>query len=192
MMKILHLTFSILLIALGNTVNAQQTLRIDTISTYDVNLSDYMTTNGRVYLANGKVISKEKYLFYKDNWERVQNCQPCEVYTYNDRNQLKHVAIQYGECLVGPFKEYYSDGKIKVEGSFRENPSSDWSNLRLRGLCSVRDGEWKYYSTSGKLEAIENYQNGKMISREEIKDTESKPAQNALNKMKGFFKKPEE
>lgn len=192
MMKIFQLTFVLLLTTLCCSVNAQETLRIDSISTYDVNLSDYMTTNGRVYLANGKVISKEKYLFYKNNWEKVQQCQPCEVYTYNDQHQLKHVAIQYGECLVGPFKEFYSDGKIKVEGSFKENTSSDWSNLRLRGLCSVRDGEWKYYNISGKLEVIESYQNGKIVNRQEVKDADAKPAQNAVNKVKGFFKKSEE
>lgn len=192
MMKFSQLSFVMFLTIICSTAVAQDFSRLDTISTYDVNLSDYMTTNGRVYMANGKVISKEKFLFYKDNWEKAQQCQPCEVYTYNDQNQLKHVATQFGECLVGPFKEYYSDGKLKVEGDFKPNSSSDWSNLRLRGMCSVREGDWKYYNTSGKLETIETYQNGKMVDRQEIKDTEAKPAQNAVNKVKGFFKRSEE
>lgn len=193
MMKFSQLTATLaFLTCVQFTTQAQSIAQYDTISTYDVNLSDYMTTNGRVYMANGKVISKEKYLFYKDNWEKVKNCQPCQVYTYNDQQQLKHVSVQFEECLVGPFTEYYLDGRLKVEGNFKSNPSTDWSNLRLRGLCSVREGEWKYYSDNGKLEVVETYQNGKIIQREEIKDTDSKPGQNAVNKVKGFFKRSEE
>lgn len=168
-------------------VNAQQS-KLDTVATYDVNLSDYLTTNGRVYQANGQVITKEKHDFFKDSWKRAQNCQPCEVYTYNVNDQLKHVVVQYEGCLLGDFKEYYPNGKLKSEGKFKENPSSDYSNLRLRGLCSMRDGLWNYYGEDGKLQTIETYENGTLIKREEVKDIE-KSDSNALGKIKGFFKK---
>lgn len=184
--------FCLISLLTGNRLSAQNSVQFDTISTFDVNLSDYMTTNGRVYMANGKVISKEKHEFYKKNWERVQNCQPCEVYTYNEHHQLKHVAIQFGECLVGPFKEYYTDGKLKIEGNFKSNPGSDWSSLRLRGLCSVREGVWNYYSSTGKLETVETYENGKVVKVEQIKDSASKDENNAINKVKGFFRKSSE
>lgn len=190
MKKVYLFAFLLMLVFTHNRLIAQDYTRFDTISTYDVNLTDYLTTNGRVYLANGKVISKEKHDFYKSNWERLQNCQPCEVYTYNEHDQLKHVAIQFGECLVGPFREYYSDGKVKVEGNFKSNTGNDWStSLRLRGLCSVREGVWNYYSPQGKLESVETYQNGKMVNREEVKD---KSESNALNKVRNIFKKSAE
>lgn len=167
--------------------NAQNS-KLDTVATYDVNLSDYLTTNGRVYLANGQVITKDKSDFFKDSWKKAQNCQPCEVYTYNVKNELKHVVIQYEGCLLGPFKEYYTDGKIKSEGNFKTNPSNDYSNLRLRGLCSMREGIWNYYNEAGKLQTIETYENGTLIKTEEVKDLE-KSDSNAFGKMKGFFKK---
>lgn len=191
MKQLSTLVFLLVFSYLGNHINAQDLVQFDTISTFDVNLSDYMTTNGRVYLANGKAISKEKHEFYKNNWDRVQQCQPCEVYTYNEHHQLKHIAIQYGECLIGPFKEYYPDGKLKLEGSFKSNPGNDWSNLRLRGLCSIREGAWNYYSTTGKLETIETYQNGKVIQREDVKDS-TNGSPNTISKLKGIFRKNED
>jgi|GEM_PF-5137842 len=183
------LSFTFFSVILSGSLLAQQgSAQYDSISTYDVNLSDYMTTNGRVYLANGKAISKEQHQFYKDNWAKTQECQPCMVYTYTENKVLKHIALQYGDCLLGAYKEFHPDGKVKIEGTFKENTSAtDWSNLRMRGLCSVRHGQWTYYNTSGKVEAIEQYENGKLISREEPKDSVDKP--NALQKMKGLFKK---
>lgn len=168
-----------------------QNIKIDSVATYDVNLSDYMTTTGRVYLANGQVISKEKSDFYKESWKKSQNCQPCEVYTYNAKDELKHVVIQYEGCLLGPFKEYYPDGKIKAEGNFKSNSSNDYSNLRLRGLCSVREGLWNYYNESGKLQTIETYENGSLVNKEEVKDSE-KSDSNAFGKIKGLFKRNSE
>ncbi len=179
------ITCSFLLLTID--VKAQNS-DLDTVATYDVNLSDYLTTNGRVYMANGKVISKEKSEFYKDSWKKAQACQPCKVYTYNANDQLKHVVAQYEGCLLGPFKEYYTDGKIKVEGNFKTNSSNDYSNLRLRGLCSMREGLWNYYNESGKLQTIETYENGTLVKTEEVQDT-SKTDTNTLGKIKGFFKR---
>ncbi|MCO5233745.1 MAG: hypothetical protein LC105_12420 [Chitinophagales bacterium] len=169
------------------TIQAQN-LDIDTVSTYDVNLSDYMTTNGRVFYANGKTISKDKYEFYRESWKKLQECQPCKVYTYNIDGILKHISIQYNECLVNNFVEYYPNGKIKVEGNFKAVENNDWSNLRLRGLCSIREGNWNYYNDNGVLSYIETYENGKVINTEYIK--EEKPS--TINKFKDVFKRKTE
>ncbi len=166
-------------------LQAQPSEKYDSVSTYDVNLSSYMTTNGRVYTANGRVITKSKYDFYKQHWESAQNCRPCEVYTYDEQNRLKHIAIQYEDCLIGGFKEFYPSETVKVEGNFR-HPGQDWSNLKLRGLCSTREGEWKYYSSEGRLVTIETYENGKVVSSENVKDSEENKLK---NKFKGIFKK---
>lgn len=189
-MKLLKLYLSwALVILLTPSISAQNWTQLDTISTYDVNLSYYMTTNGKVYMANNKAISKAQYDFYRDNWERTQACQPCEVYTYNDKHELKHIAIQYGECFVGPFKEFHSNGKVKVEGSFKTVDSQDWSNLRMRGLCSTRDGEWRFYAPDGKLVSIEHYEDGKVLQTETPKDSASEENSNVRSKIRDFFKK---
>ncbi|MCO5230875.1 MAG: hypothetical protein M9958_06930 [Chitinophagales bacterium] len=182
-----HILISFFYLSTLLAVKAQN-LDLDSVATYDVNLSDYLTTNGRVYYANSKVISKDKYDFYKESWKKLQECQPCRVYTYNADNQLKHISIQYYECLVDTFTEYFPSGKIKVEGSFKTVNNNDWSNLRLRGLCSIREGNWNYFNDLGALIYIETYENGKLVNTEYIK--EEKPS--TINKIKGVFKRNSE
>ncbi|HZH68694.1 MAG TPA: hypothetical protein VFD65_05790 [Chitinophagales bacterium] len=192
-MRFLTALFSLVsLLAFNNPIVAQTVMKFDTISTYDVNLSSSMTTNGRIYFANGKAISKAKYEFYKSNWERVQRCQPCEVSTYNENHELKHIAIQYGDCFVGPFKEFYTNGKVKVEGNFKSITNNDWSSLRLRGLCSTREGEWKHYSPEGKLETIEQYEHGKVVHVEKVNENSDNENSNLRSRFKRLFKKDSE
>ena len=179
----LTLFFSIL------SAHAQGKLQIDTITSYDVNLSTYMTTNGRVYMANEQVISKDKYEFYRKNWEDVKRCSPCEVKTLDGKNRLKHIAIQYGDCFIGPFKEYYSNGKLKVEGNFKGALDGNYSQLRLNGLCSQREGVWKYYTPEGRLDYLETYDSsGKVISTVLAKDTIQENNPRIMDRFKGLFK----
>ena len=51
-------------------------------------------------------------------------CQPCFVYTFNDKDELKYIAFQYEEFLCGSYKEYYPAGTLKTEGQFKQNPSA--------------------------------------------------------------------
>lgn len=182
-----HLLASCFFFLLLGSISAQENeSSYDSLRTYNVNLSDMMTTFGRKYMANGKEITKEQYEKYKEHWDISEKCRPCRLHTYNENGILQNVALQYTDCLVGSYKEYYPDGKLKVEGQFRSNTSSDWSNLRMRNLCSVKEGEWKYYETSGKLVLVEFYELGKLVNQEVPKETSEKP--NGVQRLKGLFK----
>ena len=180
-------TIFLLLLGSPSLSQAQQASQnIDTLRRYDVNLSEQLTTFGMKYLANGKEISKEQYLMYKENWTVSEKCHPFIMVTYDHNDRVKHIATQFMDCFTGEYKEYYFDGKMKTSGFFKENTSTDWSNLRMRNLCSVRQGKWTYYNTSGKAELIETYENGKLIASEVPSDSNEKSP--GIQKMKGFFK----
>jgi antitoxin component YwqK of YwqJK toxin-antitoxin module len=164
---------------------------LDTLKTYDVNLDEQMTTWGRKYFANGKEVTKDQYMMYKEHWDISQKCTPCILSTYDHQDRIKHVAVQFAECMVGDYTEYHSNGQLKATGQFRQNPSTDWSNLRMRNLCSVRDGKWTYYNANGKAEWVEYYENGSLLKKEQYESAETnKP--DAINKLKGLFKKTEQ
>ena len=101
---------------------------------------------------------------YKRFWDAVGACQPCLLYTFNDKDELKHVAFQYEECLCGSYKEYYAEGTLKIEGQFKQNPFSTWEDIKRKGVCNIRDGKWTYYTEEGAVLKEETYLNGKIIN----------------------------
>jgi hypothetical protein len=185
-----HTIGTVIILVFSFQLQAQDIDRkLDTLKSYDVNLDEVLTTWGKKYMANGKEISKEQYMKYKENWAITEQCHPCVMVTYDHLDRIKHQAIQYFDCLVGDYIEYYPDGKIKTKGAFKIPPGNDWSNLKLRQLCSVRDGKWIYYNESGKAELIETYVDGRVTNSEKPNDTDNnKPA---LGKIKGLFKSKE-
>lgn len=136
--------------------------KLDTLRTYDVYLEERITPFGKAYMCNGVEVTKQKYVEYKRFWDATGACQPCMLYTYNDKNQLKYVAYQYEECLCGSYKEYYAEGPLKVEGQFKQNTSGTWDNIRSKGICNIRDGKWTYYTPEGNVLKVETYLNGKL------------------------------
>lgn len=147
--------------------NPNQTIsskKLDTLRTYDVYLEERLTPFGKAYMCNGAEVTKQKYMEYKRFWDAVGACQPCLLYTYNNKDELKHVAFQYEECLCGSYKEYYAAGPVKVEGQFKQNASATWDNIKLKDVCNIRDGKWIYYTEEGAVLKEETYLNGKIIS----------------------------
>ncbi len=143
-----------------NTSAAKQ--KMDTLRTYDVFLEERPTPFGIAYMCNGTEVTKQKYFEYKRFWNAAGACQPCMLYTFDDKNQLKYIAYQYEDCLCGSYVEYYQDGTKKLEGQFKQNPTSDWQNIKLRNLCNIRDGIWTYFLPNGVEEKTEIYIDGKL------------------------------
>jgi len=136
--------------------------KLDTLRTYDVYLEERITPFGKAYMCNGLEVSKQRYMDYKRFWDAAGACQPCLLYTYNDKDQLKYVAYQYEDCLCGSYKEYYAEGPLKAEGQFKQNTSGTWDKIRSKGICNVRDGKWVYYTPEGNILKVETYLNGKL------------------------------
>ena len=142
--------------------NAILKKKLDTLRTYDVFLEEKLTPFGKAYMCNGNEVTKQKYLEFKRFWGASAACTPCLLYTYNDKNELKYVAYQYEECLCGSYKEYYTDGTLKVEGQFKQNTTGSWENLKSKNVCNVRDGIWIYYTETAVEEKRETYIDGKL------------------------------
>lgn len=127
---------------------------------YDVFLEERITPFGIAYMCNGTEITKKKYTEYKQFWNAAGACKPCLLYTYNDKDQLKYVSYQYQDCMCGNYTEYYADGKLKVEGQFKNIPTENLLNLNDRKDCNKRDGIWTYYLPNGITEKTETYASG--------------------------------
>jgi len=82
---------------------------------------------------------------------------------YDDKGHLLFEGLCYNSCHVGAFTNYYKNGNVKTKGQYKENTTSDWSNLNERGLCSVQVGEWKNYSENGELKSTVLYEDGKFV-----------------------------
>ena len=172
---------------LSSIIYAQDELTLDSIGIFNINLSSYNTTNGKMYLANGKAVSKEKFDFYKSNWENGSKCKPCKLYTYREDGSIQNISIQYDGCMLGKYHAFTSNGKLETEGQFTTNPDNDWSNLRSRGLCSVREGEWKYYNENGNLLYIESYSNGTLIHKQDFQNESNPNEEKGIRRLKGIF-----
>ena len=153
--------------------------KMDTLRTYDVFLEERLTPFGKAYMCNGIEVTKQKYLEYKRFWGASAACTPCTLYTYNDKNELKHVAYQYEECLCGSYKEYYADKTLKVEGQFKQNTTGNWENIKSKNICNIRDGVWIYYTETGVEEKRETYVNGKLSSSSVPENLQSAKSKNS-------------
>lgn len=134
--------------------------KTDTLRMYSVYLEAKNTPFGTMYTANGKEIKREKYEEYKNSWEVTNSCRPCVMYTFDANDKIKIISFQHGTCLCGEYTEYYGDGSVRVKGQFQPNTSGNWQNLKERGLCNIRIGNWYYYQPNKSLDKMEVYENG--------------------------------
>lgn len=144
----------------ASAVAAKQ--KMDTLRSYDVFLEERPTPFGTAYMCNGQEVTKTRFFELKRFWNAYGACQPCMLYTYDDKNQLKYNAFQYEDCLCGSYTEYYPERIKKVEGQFKQNTTGNWKNMRANNLCNIRDGVWTYYLPNGEVEKTETYVDGKL------------------------------
>jgi hypothetical protein len=159
----------------------------DSIKTYDVYLDDVMTTMGRQYRANGKNITKEQYEYFKSYWEASKQCTPCILKTYDEKDILKYEVFCFLDCFLGSYKEYYPDGKVKLQGQFLGGETATAQKQYANRQCNIRTGEWIYFAPNGSKTLIENYVNGTLVSS--VVPKEPTPASNNGESKKSVFQK---
>lgn len=96
----------------------------------------------------------------KTTYESFGQCTPCILETYGKDGHLYTKAVQYTDCGVGFYNEYYPNGKLKITGQHRENDTGKWSDIYARGFCWVKTGEWIFYSDTGKFLGKEYWKDG--------------------------------
>jgi antitoxin component YwqK of YwqJK toxin-antitoxin module len=124
----------------------------------------YTSGSGKTeYRVNGKPSDKKSYEKYHATWANMETCTPCILQFYNTGDTLIQEAIMYTDCHVGWIRQYYPNGKLKVTGRYKENPTGNWDDAFDRGFCSVRDGQWVYYDTNGDTMYSESWNNGEFL-----------------------------
>jgi hypothetical protein len=132
---------------------------------YSVELSS-QTKNGVEYFqVNGREVNKSTYKKFELIQKNIENCCPCILEFYDENENLIREAVSCKDCGVGQFKEYSSDGKVKIIGQYKENQNKNWKNLWERGLCSIPDGKWTYFNTSGDTLYYEVWNNGSFLKQ---------------------------
>jgi MORN repeat variant len=93
------------------------------------------------------------YFSNKVYWER----------NYDKDNHLLYEALKYNSCFIGEYLAYWENGKLRTKGQYLQNPTTDWTDLRKRGLCSIMDGEWRDFDETGALKKTVLYEQGKVV-----------------------------
>jgi antitoxin component YwqK of YwqJK toxin-antitoxin module len=112
--------------------------------------------NGRIgewiyYRENGTV-------FQKSNW--IAGFKNGVLKQFYENGNLEKELVFDNNLINGHSKFYYETGKVKAEGSYYK---SDGGNVSRKGVPkNGREGVWKVYFESGKLEEVHTWKNGKI------------------------------
>jgi len=136
---------------------------LDTLKTYSVRLESSFSNGVQVYKVNGVETGKHSYEQFKKQQNNIKICTPCYLMSYNEKNILISEGEQYQDCIVGVWKEYYPNGRVKVQGQCKRNNTADWKSLWDRLLCSRKEGEWIYYNLNGGILKREMYNDNELV-----------------------------
>lgn len=120
------------------------------------------TSNKTNYSINNKKVNETEY---NQGIANINLCSPCIAVDFNQNNIKISETIQYSDCGVGWFKEFYPNGKIKRTGHYKENPTGNWKNIWDRGYCSIKDNKWTYFKENGDTLYSEFWNNGEFIKQ---------------------------
>lgn len=143
-----------------------------------------------VLMAQGKYVNQQKdslWLYYNEEdgslsaEERYVNMSREGVWkTYFPEGGVAE-EITYGHDMKnGPWMQYYTDGTIKLKGFYVDDLLEGLyivyhlnGGVEISGTFrhSEKHGSWVYLNDLGELEKREEYDEGKLISQEEINKT---------------------
>ena len=81
---------------------------------------------------------------------------------YDNEDRLIRKAIQYTDCPVGYYIEYFPNEKVKLIGHYKEYKNTNWDNLSDINYCK-RDGTWTYFNETGNELYSEFWKDGEFI-----------------------------
>jgi len=162
-----HLLFLPFLLVL-TSISAAQTLSIDTIKVYDftgssglIQGTDTICTidnKSVTYAVYKKVMDSNKPLL-RSQKEREGKLLFVYSYDLNDVLLFTTYMISVEERNFGPYKEYYSNGKLKVKGQYLDAIGY----LKSEHGCMIKNGEWTFFNEDGSVDNIEYWENDKLI-----------------------------
>lgn len=149
----------------GQTDTATVYNNLETRKFYSVGLHSQTGSGKVVYEVNGKRATKRKYDKYQSTWKNMETCCPCILKSYDESDNLIRESVSCTDCGVGWFKIFYKNGKVKLSGTYKENPTGDWNDIWNRGYCSVPNGQWTYFKENGDTLYSEFWNNGVFIKQ---------------------------
>lgn len=173
MYKIFILSF---FIGIVTVANAQVPANIDTIKeyTYKGLLRFGMNGTDTACTLDGKPIADSLYRkIEKANCKLWGKCRKKDehlffVNTFDLKERLLYSAYRISSKPVffGPYKEFYPNGQLKVEGAYQIY-GTNWARYEEMKYQNIKTGEWKYYKKNGKVEKTEVYKNGVLTETKE-------------------------
>ena len=131
---------------------------------YRLSYSSQTRDGTTIYKINEKEVDKATYDKYNTTWANMETCKPCILLSYDYNDNLLYKGIQYTDCRVGFWIEYFSNGKVKIIGHYKENKKENWENAYSQGLCR-KDGVWTYFNENGDKLYWESWEDGKLVKK---------------------------
>jgi hypothetical protein len=91
----------------------------------------------------------------------ISHCRPCYLFTYEEGILIRE-SEQFTDCAIGLWKEYYPNGQVREFGQYKRNLSGIWTKV-YPDYCSVKQGEWLYFSQAGDTLYREYWANDSFI-----------------------------
>lgn len=82
------------------------------------------------------------------------------IYDLDNKKFQDYVAHNFYREIIGLYKEYHTNGKIKLKGSYFKYDSTSWTNQNADIPRSSKDGIWITYDDNGKIIKKEIYDKG--------------------------------
>jgi hypothetical protein len=159
-----------LIVSFGNISLGQTYLKIDTIKVYDfVGLLKYQIQGGDTTCSlNEKPFPVKEYQriekynckLWGDCRDTSQHIFYVNTYDLNERPLFSTYQIDPENIFFGSYKEYYSNGIIKIEGQYLFF-GNDWKQYENEKNWNKKDGVWKYYNENGKLKRTKTFKHGR-------------------------------
>ena len=131
---------------------------------YSLGYSSSSKDNITTYKINDKEVDKTTYDKYHSTWKNMETCKPCILLSYDYNDKLLTKGIQYTDCIVGFWIEYFPNGKVKLIGHYKENKEGNWDSAYDKGFCRP-DGNWSYFNEQGKKLYSEIWKEGQFIKQ---------------------------
>ena len=132
---------------------------------YSVSGSSSTRNDITTYKINDKDVDESTYNKYMSTWKNMETCCPCILESYDENDVLLSESIACTDCGVGWFKEYYPNGKLRLTGQYKENPTGNWKDIWNKQYCNVEAGEWIYYNENGERTYSEFWNDGVFVKQ---------------------------
>src|ERR1043166_3565016 len=146
------LLFCVTIISLPGS--AQKT---DTVKWHNVVLVSSVQNGKKIFMADDVPVDSTRYTLLQKEWGNnpLANCRPCYLLELDAKDRKIKEGDFFVNIPIGIYKEYYAGGKLKISGTYKNVYPLTHADFQMGvpciDKCTVKEGEWKYYSAKGIL-----------------------------------------